>query len=121
MKIKEEKPRYLECVLTDEEIQDLGKEISNIVSEKTTLEAEKKAASSSYTRDIKQKDRQINQKANLINEGIEMRDIFCSVVFNNPVPGQKIVTREDTGEEWQEAMTESEFNLFNQPGKSEEE
>ena len=115
--------RLLPYELTDEEINALGREISEIVQEKTKLEIEKKEVTSSYSSKIKGLESKIKGRAKKVIEGKEDRQIECTVIYNEPKYGTKTVTRLDTFDTWEEPMNEDELTnlFFNSDGKSEEE
>lgn len=103
----------LKCELTIEEINDIAKEMSSQLNQKSEVALNKARAMKQFSGEMKYWDNMINKNNILITDGFEYRNIDCEVVFNSPVTGQKIIKRLDNQEEWQEQMTIEEFDLFN--------
>lgn len=104
--------RELKCILSDEEINDRAKDMSQKNQERIDTEIEKKAVVKSFNQAIKNLQRIIDADARVINDGFEYREIECDIEMNTPVAGTKTITRNDTGKSWEEPMTDEEFNLF---------
>ena len=107
--------RPLICKLTDQEIQELGQELSEMVIEFTKKELEKKEVAKSYNDVLSNMMAMIKKRSYLIDRGEEERDISCRIDWNHPVAGKKRVVRQDSYESWVEDMTPDEMNLFTQP------
>ena len=107
--------RPLICKLTDQEIQELGQELSEMVIEFTKKELEKKEVAKSYNDVLSNMMAMIKKRSYLIDRGEEERDISCRIDWNHPVAGKKRVVRQDSYESWVEDMKPDEMNLFTQP------
>lgn len=106
---------------SDDELIELGKELSSIILKQSEVEVEKKLANSRFGREIAMYQKQIDDHCALIDNGFEERPIECDVVFNEPSPGQKRITRLDTNESWTEPMALDEHDLFSLAGVDSEE
>ena len=98
---------------SENEINDIAHTLTDCLKSKGVIIVEKQQVNKRLNAEIKYWDKQIDDNSNLISEGFTHRDVACSVEFNKPVAGQKIITRLDTNDYWQEPMTMDEFDLFN--------
>jgi hypothetical protein len=97
----------------ESEINDIAHTLTDCLTHKGGVVNEKQAANRKLNAEIKYWDRQIDNNSTLIQDGFEYRDVDCQVVYNEPVAGQKTITRLDNMDSWQEQMTLDEFDLFN--------
>jgi len=106
--------RIMTHEFSQEELEELGKYLSETVQAHSELEFEKKEATKSYNNELKKKMAVIKSTAKKINDGNEDRQVDCEVEMNTPIYGQKTITRLDTRQCWIEDMKPEEFDLFNQ-------
>jgi len=117
------KEELLECVLNDTEIMQKANELSRRNQEKSRLEAEKKATTSSFAAKINTCDADIEQLALAISTRRESRPVECETKYNEPVDGQKTLIRTDTNEiVTVKIMTDNEKNdmFINATGEQED-
>lgn len=107
----------LKCELTEHEINELAKEMSERLSQKWILEQEKKDANKKYSREINYYDKKINDSGVIISLGYEEREVDVEIKMNTPDKGSKRITRLDTFESWTEPMNINEYDLFTSMGK----
>jgi hypothetical protein len=96
----------------ESEINEIARLLTDCIGHQTKVEIEKSSANKKFNAEIKYWQKQIQDKATLIEDGFEYRDCSCEVLFNNRIAGQKTIKRLDTGESWVEQMTIDEFDLF---------
>lgn len=101
--------RKLECVLTDAELRESAESLAHTIQNKYEILAEKKEAMSGFKSRIEKCDESILKNTNALNTGKEEREVECEVMLNDPKDGIKTITRTDTGESWQEQMTDLEL------------
>lgn len=111
------KKMVLKCELTEHEINELAKEMSERLSQKSILEQEKKDANKKYSREINYYDKKINDSGIIISLGYEEREVEVEIKMNNPDKGTKRITRLDTFDSWTEPMNINEYDLFTSMGK----
>jgi hypothetical protein len=111
------KKMVLKCTLTEHEINDIAKEMSERLSQKTQLEIEKKEITKKYTREISYYDKKVNEGGVLISLGYEEREVDVEIKMNTPEKGFKTITRLDNSESWFEPMQINEYDLFTSMGK----
>lgn len=104
--------RHLKYVFTTGEITEKGKNLADYNSQLKQLEDQKKATTSEFTSKIDSIKATINVESLKINQGFEFRNVNCHIEFHKPKDGMKTISRPDTGEVWEEKMTESDVNLF---------
>ncbi len=92
------KKESLECILTEQEINNYAKQLSSENQRKKAIEDDKKASNSKFKAQIDLCDSQIARLSRLISSGKELRDIDCKVYYNTPDPGFKTTVRLDTDE-----------------------
>lgn len=110
MKIKQN----LKCVLTLEEIAEIGRKLGNLNQEQARLKLQAKEAASQYKARIDSAQTQIEDLSSTMNCGYEYRSVDCDVLFNTPTEGRKTIVRSDTDEIVEECpMTDDEIqDLF---------
>lgn len=84
--------------LTEEELVNIGNELSGLQIEKEKLESEKAATVKDFNDKIKSKESQISELAHQINAGIKEVDVECYFSLDDPEPGKKSLYRIDTSE-----------------------
>jgi len=94
---KEKEVRSLECILTQEEIANLGKELASIHSEKCRSEARLKSFATQCKADIAACDAKIQSISERVNTGKEFRDVPCNITYDW-ARRVKQFWRQDTGE-----------------------
>lgn len=107
--------RSLKYIYSEEERVNLSVDLANCNNKLTELENEKKTYVSQAAAAINEQKERITGLSNKVANGYEFRDVECEVTFNKPKNGRKTIVRMDTGEEWEEAMVSTDYNLFNQP------
>lgn len=110
----EEKRLNLQYKFTDEETLVLSKRLAELNNKLQDLEESKKSAMSDFKSRIDISKEEMAMISRKIYSGFEMRNIDCVILYHTPVWGKKLITRKDTGEQWEEKMTYDENNLFNQ-------
>jgi hypothetical protein len=106
------KKLILKCDFTDEEINDIAKEMAEQLSEKTRIDLEKKEVVKKYTREISYYDKKINESGIKIQNGYEEREVQCEIKMNTPKAGIKTITRLDNKDTWEEPMNLNDHDLF---------
>lgn len=106
---KKTESRKLECILTDGERTERAENLAHTIQERYEIIAEKKEANSGFKSRIEKCDEVILKNTNALNTGSEEREIDCEVQLYHPKDGIKTVTRTDTGESWEEKMSDSEL------------
>jgi hypothetical protein len=97
--------RTLPVVLSNREIQSFGEEQSKALLNVCDLKAQR----SELNKEIKPLETRINALAEIIDTGIEEREVNCAWLFDY-VSSHKTLIREDTGEVLEEkALTETEL------------
>lgn len=110
--------RVLRYQFSDDEIKEMGEDLSDQVMNFSRLDLEKKEQNKIWNKELKEMMTEIKRTSKIIDDGWIETDTRCKVEFNNPRYGKKKITRTDTQESWIEDMEESEFNLFNQENSS---
>lgn len=101
--------RPLMCRLTEDELEERGKILTELLQDKMDLEIEKSSNNKRFTDLIKAKDVQIKKQIPVVRDRQIERDVECRIEFNHPEPGKKTVTRLDTMEIiFEGQMTDSE-------------
>jgi len=101
--------RKLECDLTDIELRESAESLAHTIQNKYEILAEKKEAMSGFKSRIEKCDEVILKNTNALNTGKEEREIDCEIQLNEPKDGVKTITRRDTGETWEEKMSDLEL------------
>lgn len=96
-KVQEHETKYLRCVLTEEELKEISKEMAEEQQKKQMAEERKKGIMADLKGDIESAELQVAKCARMIRDGYIMRDIKCLVERDYDL---KTVTyiRLDTGE-----------------------
>ena len=101
--------RPLMCRLTEDELEEQGKILTELLQSKMNLEIEKSSSAKRFTELIKANDVQIEKQIPVVRDRQIERDVECRIEFNTPEPGKKTVTRLDTMEIiFEGQMTDSE-------------
>lgn len=106
--------RDLEYHFTDEERNEMGKQLAAENQNKRKLEDQKKSVMSQYGSQINESAETINTLADKLASGYEFRKTECVVEWHTPERNKKTITRTDDGSSWSERMTEYDHDLFNQ-------
>jgi len=88
---------YLKCVLTEEEIKEVGGNLARKYSQIQDLEAQKKSVVSDFKARIDGLTAEASRCANIIQNGYEFRTIDCEIV-KDFAEGKIRTVRTDTGE-----------------------
>jgi phage shock protein A len=99
---------FLEHHFTDEEINQLAKQLAYENNNLEQCKSKKESVVSEFDNKIKVSETQIMSLSRNISSGSEYRDIVCEVRMNVPKVGIKTITRPDTGDYWEEAMSDKE-------------
>ena len=89
--------RLCEYKFSEAEKREIAAELANGVAEIAKLEDRKKSAASQFTADINAKQSEVNQAAEKLRSGFEMRDMECEVIYSN-IDNVVRWIRTDTGE-----------------------
>lgn len=103
------------------EIHDLSVQLANKTKEQAAIAEEKKSVNSQFTARLNEIKAACNKLSNQVADGFEYREIDCEVEFHKPEQGKKTFIRKDNGKvAGVEAMTDYDWNLFNQPEDQED-
>jgi hypothetical protein len=109
-------------IFTNEEKRVLGETLAREAQEVFSLRTQKKEVSSALAARIEEANGRVAITTDKINQGYEMRDAECAIVFDVPRRGMKSYIRMDTHEAVrEEAMTSSELQdsfAFNEPDEA---
>lgn len=86
------------CRLTEAELEEESRKLTDLLQEKMTLEVEKSASNKHYSDAIKGVDGRIEKQIPVVRDREIERDVECLVEYNVPEKGLKRITRLDTGE-----------------------
>jgi hypothetical protein len=101
---------YLRYEFSREELQDRAKSLAMNVQRQTQTQEEQKAAQAQFKERLERLTSEVGKLSRDINNGWEMRNILCRVLYHSPTQGTKRIVREDTGELVREQpMTRSEM------------
>lgn len=107
-KTKTEK-RHLMCRLTEQELEEQGKALTDLLQEKAELEISKSASARHYSYRIKSIDVEIEKQIPIVRDREIERDVEIRIEYHTPEPGKKREVRLDTGEViFEGQMTDSE-------------
>lgn len=106
--------RVLRYEFSDDEIKEMGEDLSDQVMNFSRLDLKKKEQNKIWNKELKEMMAEIKRTSKIIDDGWIEADTQCKVEYNNPKYGKKRITRTDTQESWIEDMEDGEFNLFNQ-------
>lgn len=113
--------RQLRYDFTASEIHDLSVQLANKTKELNAITEEKKSINSQYTAKVNEVKASCNKLSNQVSDGYELREIDCEVEYHKPEQGKKTFIRKDTNTVAAvEAMTDYDWNLFNQPEEEED-
>ena len=106
--------RILICQLTEDELKEESRKLTDLLLQKGRLEAEKKSVNQHYSERIKDIDEAIEEQIPIVQYNQKEKTIVFRVEFNSPEPGFKTLFKLDSGEIFEvEKMTESEIqDLF---------
>jgi len=90
--------RRLTCTLTEEEYRTKSEELTKLLREKASHEAQKSASAKYYKELIDGDEHAIEDVLPVVETGTEERDVKCEIVWNTPEKGLKVITRLDTME-----------------------
>ena len=93
----ENKERWLPVKLTNYELLDKARSMSNLYNERDALELQKSAAAKEFGEKIKNIEGEIAKLAQCVSSGFEHRSVTCEERLNFAI-GEFRVTRLDTGE-----------------------
>lgn len=100
--------RTLPRLFTQEELVKMKDELIKLIEDEEELQIRRKLESNEYTAKFKEMKKVSRQLAhNLKTKQIDV-DVECKVTYNFPEPNMKTITRTDTGEDWEEPMSEVE-------------
>lgn len=83
---------------TADELIALGKELGESQIKLRQLDDDRKMVADEWKAKISSAEAHINSLSNKTSSGYEYRDIECTFTYNDPVPGDKTLRRNDTGE-----------------------
>ena len=108
MKMKTEK-RHLMCRLSEHELEEQGKALTDLLQEKAELEISKSASARHYSDAIKAVDVKIEKQIPIVRDREIEREVECRIEYHLPEMGKKRITRLDTMEViFEGQMTDSE-------------
>ncbi len=114
--------RALRYDFNAKETHDLSMQLANETKKLNAIEEEKSSIASQYGAKVKESKATCNKLSNMVADGYEIRDIECEVEYHKPQQGKKTIIRKDTNKVTAvEAMTDWEWNLFNQPQDEDQE
>lgn len=113
--------RPLRHEFSEEELNEMRDNIADLVGEQTQVELEKKEVNKDFKTKLDDIKSRIKVLGLHLREKFSTHDVLCKVEYNQPEKNYMILTRTDTNEQWTEEMSANDWNLFNQPEKSEEE
>lgn len=103
------------------EIHDLSMDLANKTKELSAIAEEKKSVNSQFTARLNEAKAACNKLSNQVSDGFEYREIECEVEYHKPEQGKKTFIRKDTNKVAAvEAMTDYDWNLFNQVEEQQE-
>lgn len=106
--------RWLRYDFSAVEIHDLSLEMANKTQEISQVQAEKKSVTSSFKSRLDILGTSVTSLADKVSSGYEMREVQCDIAYHKPKQGMKTLTRKDTGVKFEEKMTDTDWNLWNQ-------
>lgn len=101
--------------LSEDETQEMTKNLTDNLMQIDSLTEEKKATAKQFKTQIDTLHDHNSNLAKWLNDKGRDLDTAVEVVYNWPKDGVKTITRMDTHEAWEETMTESENTLDNLP------
>lgn len=106
--------RTLRYEFTNEEMRDLGRDLSVKNQELRQLEEQKKSVVADFGSRMTIAKEHISSLSDKVASGYEMRDVMCMVEYHTPGINKKSYTRTDNSESWIEPMNDTDHNLFTQ-------
>ena len=101
--------RPLMCRLSEQELEEQGKALTDLLQEKAELEISKSASARHYSDAIKAVDVKIEKQIPIVRDREIEREVECQIEFNTPETGKKRIIRLDTMEViFEGQMTDSE-------------
>lgn len=88
---------FLKCILTQDERNTLGDDLAQQYIDIQQLEEQKKSATSNFKAKIDAATADASQKARVLKDGYEMRDVEVETRYDASI-GLAIIVRKDTGE-----------------------
>jgi len=108
--------RLLRYDFTPEELHDLSIELASKTIELKNITEEKKVVNKKFTNQINGIKGACDELSTQVSDGYELRPTECEVQFHKPEQGKKTIIRKDSNTVAAvEAMTDADWNLFNQP------
>lgn len=106
--------KILICQLTEDELKEESRKLTDLLLQKGRLEAEKKSMNSHYSERIKDIDEEIEAQIPIVQYNQKEKTVTFRVEFNVPESGFKTLFRLDSGEVFDvEKMTDDEIqDLF---------
>lgn len=113
--MEQQKTRHtLRYEFTNEEMRDLGRDLSVKNQELRQLEEQKKSVVADFGSRMTIAKEHISSLSDKVASGYEMRDVMCMVEYHTPEINKKTYTRTDNEESWIEPMNDTDHNLFTQ-------
>lgn len=106
--------RTLRYEFTNEEMRELGRDLSVKNQELRQLEEQKKSVVADFGSRMTIAKEHISSLSDKVASGYEMRDVMCMVEYHTPEINKKSYTRTDNSESWIEPMNDTDHNLFTQ-------
>jgi hypothetical protein len=95
---------------TRQEIRQLGVQMAREAQAVYDARAQKVATVAEFMAQIKSREKCVADLATKINNGYEMREVPCDVVYDHPQAGWKTIVRADNGERVEDGpMTDAEM------------
>lgn len=88
----------LDYHFTEPELVALGKELGESQLKLRQLDDDRKMVADEWKAKISSAEAHINSLSNKTSSGYEYRDIDCTITLDDPIPGDKTMRRNDTGE-----------------------
>lgn len=95
---QEVKEMELACRLTDAEMEEETKKLTELIIQKGMAEAEKKSVTASYNERIKDLKKEIDEQVPIVADRQKTRKVSVMIKFNVPATGKKTIIRMDTME-----------------------
>ena len=86
----------LKCIIPEDRRNELARELSRYLQDRTQIEEDKKARMSEFSAQLKLVIAKINDLSGKVNSGTEFREVECEVLYNLPDNGDKTILRTDT-------------------------
>ncbi len=112
--------RSLRYFFKDDELKGLSLDLANQNQELRRVEDEKKSMTSEYGSRLNILKEHISSLSDKVSSGYEVRNVECEVEYHKPRKNMKTLKRLDTGEVFEDKMSDYDHNLFNQFQEEEE-